>query len=371
MMSARKFRILILTPGLDGGGCERMTRSLAKGLAGEFDVSLMCLYEQPQELLRFCSNEGYNLLPPLGKRVGRGLLAVVANLRSLLKEERFDLVHSNNLLVDMVLRLATIGRPMPVVKTLHDPLPWNWSWDHKKIVGRVLETIPLQRRFHFVAISRTVAQFWADFLHWHLDRIFVIYNGIEVAYLQPPAGTQRDYNSIVSVGRLVPERAFGVLLEAVALLASGTVSMLRIVGDGIERAKLESKSLALGIKSIVNFPGWLSDARPALWSSGIYVDTYPWEGFGLALLEAMAAGCAVIVPHGTGAQELVEDGVSGIVVPPCDPHALADVLTDLLRNPGKVKAMGAHAIERARQFDLSKMVKGYANLYRQILSGAS
>jgi len=368
-MSARKFRILILTPGLDGGGCERMTRTLAKGLIKEFDVSLMCLYEQPDGLLRSCSTEGYNLLPPLGKRVGSGLLAVVANLRSLLKKGQFDLVHSNNLLVDMVLRLATIGHPIPVVKTLHDPLPWHWPWDYKKIVGRVLETIPPQRRFHFVAISRTVAQFWADFLHWQLDRIFVIYNGIEVAYLQPPACTHRDYNTVVSVGRLVQERAFGVLLEAVALLASGTISMLRIVGDGIERANLESKTLSLGIKSIVNFSGWLSDPRPAIWSSGIYVDTYPWEGFGLALLEAMAAGCAVIVPRGTGAHELVEDGVSGIVVPPCDPYALANVLTDLLRNPDKVKTMGAHAIERSRQFDLSRMVQGYANLYRQVLSG--
>src|SRR5207244_9578371 len=93
-----------------------------------------------------------------------------------------------------------------------------------------------------------------------------------------------------------------------------------------------------------------------------------WAGFGLALLEAMLAGRAVVATAVSAAPELVEDGRTGLLVPPDDPGALAAAVTSLLSRPGRATALGQAGHARARsEFSVAKMAKRTAAVYRRAL----
>src|SRR5262249_5887565 len=103
----------------------------------------------------------------------------------------------------------------------------------------------------------------------------------------------------------------------------------------------------------------------------IYAFTSRNEGFGLTLIEAMAAGTAVVAARAGAAQAVIEDGINGILVPPADVDALIAALEPLMRNPGQKAALGRHACRRVlAQFGIDAEVKHIVAVYRQVLNPA-
>jgi glycosyltransferase involved in cell wall biosynthesis len=100
----------------------------------------------------------------------------------------------------------------------------------------------------------------------------------------------------------------------------------------------------------------------------LYVQPSLLEGFGLSALEAMAAGKAVVASRVGGLPEVVSDGVTGILVPPSDPAALASAILSLLQDPARSARLGREGLARARErFPLKRMVGGWTELYRELL----
>jgi glycosyltransferase involved in cell wall biosynthesis len=153
---------------------------------------------------------------------------------------------------------------------------------------------------------------------------------------------------IVSATRLEPEARVDVLLEALPrILREFPECRVTIAGSGSLALPLKRRAELLGVSEAVTWTGWLAEISPLLAAGHIYVNARPLEGFGMATAEAMGFGLPVIAVNAGAGPELVQDGVTGRLVPPADSTALAEGVCELLRNLRRASAMGARGRERA------------------------
>jgi glycosyltransferase involved in cell wall biosynthesis len=169
----------------------------------------------------------------------------------------------------------------------------------------------------------------------------------------------------VVVARLSPEKDIATLLGAVALAAREHPPLrLEIAGDGPLRAELEAEASALGIADRVTFLGEVGDVPALLWRASLLALSSRTEGIALTLLEAMARGLPVVATAVGGNPEVVEDGRTGLLVPPGDSQALARAIVELIGDPERALRMGRDGRLRVeRAFDARRMVADYEALY--------
>ena len=180
------------------------------------------------------------------------------------------------------------------------------------------------------------------------ERTIAIPNGIR---LEPFATAdahpfEQRTPGIVMVARFSKQKDHATLLRAVALLAARGLHVpvqLPGGGKGLHRKPLEALAADLGIADRVQFPGVVRDVPQRLMAHQICVLSTHYEGMPLALLEGMAAGCAVVGSDVPGVREVLAHGEDGLLVPESDPVALADALERLLRDPVDASRMAARA----------------------------
>ena len=159
--------------------------------------------------------------------------------------------------------------------------------------------------------------------------------------------------AFVTVARLVPQKGIDVLIRALALV-TGSASQwpVLLVGDGPERSALENQAAVEGVAQRVHFKGFRRDPETYLAAASVFVLPSRFEGMPNALLEAMAAGLAVIVTDASpGPLEVVEHRRSGIVVPSDDHHALANAMLELAGDAALRARLGCAARERLTALD--------------------
>lgn len=212
----------------------------------------------------------------------------------------------------------------------------------------------------------------------HIERTFavarsklrVISCGIDLARFAP--GRSRDRNLIVAVARLNPVKRVDVLLSACAVLRErGVRFRCVVVGDGPCRAGLERQRLDLGLGRHVALVGAAEQNEVAAWwrRAGIAVLSSEREGMPVCLMEAAASGVPAVAPAVGGIPELVADGVTGLLVDPASPVALAEGLERLLRDRGLADELGEAARRRAQQrFSVSTQVERLVGVWREALA---
>jgi glycosyltransferase involved in cell wall biosynthesis len=172
--------------------------------------------------------------------------------------------------------------------------------------------------------------------------------------------------------RLVAGKGHDVLIPAFARASAelGTIKLL-VAGDGPERGRLERMADRCCAPGTVRFVGFVSDIGPFMQACDALA--FPTlaelsEGFGLAALEAMAAGRPVIASAVGSLPEVVDDGVTGVLVPPSSVDALGTAIVGLARDPVLRERLGANGATRARKdFPLEKMVRATIDVYEGAL----
>jgi glycosyltransferase involved in cell wall biosynthesis len=167
------------------------------------------------------------------------------------------------------------------------------------------------------------------------------------------------------MARLVPGKGVDdLLIASTSILGQG--GRLRIAGDGSERTKLEVLAMQLGVRSQVEFLGWVVDPN-AFWSScdvAVVPSHELVESFGLAALEAMASGRPVVATRNGGLSELVAEDEVGLIVPPGDTGALAAALQRYMDDAGLRTAHGLAARTRSEaRFDIRRCARSYLALF--------
>lgn len=171
------------------------------------------------------------------------------------------------------------------------------------------------------------------------------------------------------VGRLVRVKDIATLIDAVEMAASQVPAVrLVVVGDGSERAALERHVRERGLGSRVVFTGWRRDLPEVYAGLDAVALSSRNEGTPVALIEAMAAGRPVVATAVGGVPDLVEDEVSGILVPPGHARALADAVVRLARDGETRASFGRRGREAARRFEAPHLIEALDALYRSELA---
>ncbi|MFQ6100792.1 MAG: glycosyltransferase [Anaerolineae bacterium] len=202
------------------------------------------------------------------------------------------------------------------------------------------------------------------------EKCTVVPLGVDHRRFTPPTNQLTNQPTLLFTGRLRYYKGLDTLLWALSAL-SGVC--LVIVGDGPMRAEWERLAGTLGLRERVTFTGEVPDDDLPRYHHTAHVFVLPAnaraEAFGTVLLEAMASGLPCITTEvGTGTSWVVQDGVTGLVVPPRDPRALAEAIRGLLDDPQRRAAMGQAARARVEaEFTLERMIARVQAVYEEAL----
>jgi len=283
-----------------------------------------------------------------------------------------------------------LGLPVPLVATCHDLIPLRFPEWYLPTQESAAETGPRmraaayavrwakdQRRYRLarrvVAISSQTRDDLVGLLRIPAERIDVVHNGLALGRYEAPEGPAtasphaRPY--ILYVGFCDPRKNVPALFAALAEAARTRDLDLLWAGDiaGRTRDKVLSLAAEHGITDRLKLLGFVTDeALGGLYRHAVgLVFLSRMEGFGLPVVEAMAAGCPVIVARGSGSDELVGD--AGVHVSPDDPGEAAREIVKLLDDPSYREALRAVGPARAAQFSCEAMGVGYVGAWRRAL----
>jgi glycosyltransferase involved in cell wall biosynthesis len=224
-----------------------------------------------------------------------------------------------------------------------------------RLAGRVLR-YSLRRADGVVAVSHYVKRTLVDALSQSADHIRVIHNAIDVdAYDSANALAKADEppRRLLYIGRLGAEKGVDNILRALVRIPKTLYDRFTIVGDGLERGRLERLAAELGLQDKTAFVGKTTNVPEWLGKSDLFLHVPNWEeAFGLTIVEAMAAGLIVVCGNRGGIPEIVEHRVNGFLVEDNQIDTLVSILTTILTNDEAVDlpAIRRGALETAQRF---------------------
>ena len=177
---------------------------------------------------------------------------------------------------------------------------------------------------------------------------------------------------VVFLGRVVEEKGVLDLVRAFASIRGRfPTARLVVVGRGIDSDTVTQLAVDLGLDTAIDQPGWTDPCEVVNWFTAADVVVAPswFEAQGLSVMEAQAAGAAVVATNVGGIPDVVQDGRTGILVEPRDPGALAAAVISLLDDPAGAAAIGQRAAEQARQrFSRQATARAFESLYNRVLA---
>jgi glycosyltransferase involved in cell wall biosynthesis len=281
-------------------------------------------------------------------------------VRRELRRLRPDVVHTHLVHADVYGALAAGG--VPLVSTKHN--------DDRFRLGpfRYVERALAKKATRVIAITEALRRFCVDRVRLPAAKFEVVHYGLDE--LPRPWGESREValpdgaRVLLCVGRLAEQKGVDVAIEALRRIREQEpAAVLVVLGEGPERPRLEALA-----GDGVYLPGRVGDVAAWYRRAELLVHPVRWEGFGLALVEAMLAGKPVVATRVSSAPEIVADGETGLLVPPDDPAALAEAALALLADPTRAAAMGAAGLVRARaEFSVAKMADRTAAIYAAVV----
>jgi glycosyltransferase involved in cell wall biosynthesis len=294
----------------------------------------------------------------------------VRNLRSLVADLAPALIHVNDIWwVPHAIEAATVGVRRPIVAHVR-----------QEIEPDKVRRYRLDSAEKVVAISRQVEQ---ALIGGGVARgvVRTIYSGLQLPRTVPTAdrtavcralGLSADTVLLGTVAHLFPRKGYDVMLQALPRIIRDIAAVhYVIVGSGEDSYERQLKTLAaeLGIADRVHFVGFQDDVTPFLSALSLYVHPARMEGFGIAVVEALAAGKAVVATRVGGLPEVVEDGRTGLLVAADHPEELGTAILSLLHDDARRKAMGERAAQVARErFNLTASVGALERMYLEVLN---
>jgi glycosyltransferase involved in cell wall biosynthesis len=297
----------------------------------------------------------------------------VPSLVRLLRRERPDLFHahmSSPVACKWGLAAAVAARVPAVLGTVqvggYEPPDRSAYWQLRALARGV---------DRYLAVSRDIARELVEQLGWPGEKIEVSYNAVDLrrVEVEAPPGLREQLGAgeirplVLTPARLDAQKGHRTLFEAIAQVPD---AVFVLAGEGPEREPLEALAAQLGIAGRVRFLGRREDVPQLLAACDVFALPSLYEGSSLAVLEAMAAGAPVASSAIGGTDELIEDGRSGLLVPPGDAVALAGALRRLLDDPQLRERLAARARERVeRDLTRERMAARVTGVYRELLGG--
>ncbi|HET9719236.1 MAG TPA: glycosyltransferase [Solirubrobacteraceae bacterium] len=338
---AERVLLELLKAGAERGWEQRVLHPFLKG--GESGLAQCC----PPRDYHSAPCSRWQQLPGLWRWIGHELFTY-----------RPDIVHVH--LFHAAVLVASLPRPFQarLLLTHHH----GSRYVEERQPAREIADRACGRRYDVVvAVSESTRRMLADRYHYPESKLVTIPNGWSGS---PVAQARRPAHRIVCVANLRRQKGHDVLLSAFAQVVRQLPDAeLLLVGDGPLRAGLSEQARRLGIERSVQFTGAADDVWPLLAEADVFALASRYEPLGLAVLEAMAAGLPVVAAAVDGLTEIVEDGVSGYLVPRDDPDALAKKLICLFGSPDQMRSMAMAGKTKAADYGADTMRRRYSELY--------
>lgn len=309
----------------------------------------------------------------LGVRCKCDLLRLGA-LTRILRNGRFDILHTHLFHADLAGRLANrSARVRHVVHSVHVAerrwRPWRFAWTRWGAYDRI------------VCVSAGVRDHHAARTHLPPQRYQVIHNGVDADRFRRSEsarkarraewGVGEDDVLCAFVGRLDKQKGVDDLLSAFAAATRQRTGLrLVLAGEGPLRHRLERRIAQEGLAGRAQMLGFTSAVPEVLSAADVFLQPSRWEGFCLAAAEAMAAGLPVVAADVPGLNEVVADGLTGILCEPGDTAAFAAAIVALADAPQRRAALGEAGRQRVEdEFRIERFIARHAELYRQVFAG--
>lgn len=372
----RHRKILLVVVGLGVGGTETHVLELATRLDRErFDL-VVCSLKSGGVVADELRARGIRVVSLGG--ICKIDIRVLFRLRKFLKLERPEVIQAFLFWANVSARVACLFmRSVKVISSYHDEVvPEGW-------LTRMIDRLTVEWSDRIVCCSEAVRRSVRTKIGGVEKKFVTIPFGVEsrrfadaIPATRVELGLNDDLPIIGTVCRLMePKKGLSILLQAIAHLervAGKPVCHVLIVGEGLAKGKLRTLSEDLGIDARVHFTGQRLDVPRLISRMDIFVLPSLYEGFGIAILEAMAAGKPVVATTVGGIPEFVVSGESGLLVEPGNVVSLAQAIKQLLDQPEYAKSMGKAGQEQAKKgYSIERVVKRHEDLYELCLAESS
>ena len=380
-----RIRILNVITRLEHGGApialldtvERMDRARY-----EIHVATGRTEDPENEMIPYARSRGLRVMviPSLVRdvRPWRDLVALFSLMR-VIARGRYDIVHTHTSKAGFVGRVAArLCGVKGIVYSPHGTILEGYFGGATTRLFVASDRIAAGFTDRIVGLTRREVEQYLEAGIGRPDQYTFIYNGIDVDGFaarrvdrerkRTELGLPRDAYVGITVGRLVPVKGQRYLIEAAARIGDRIPPlMILLAGDGPLRPELEQHAASMGVEDKVRFLGTRQDIPELLSCADVFVLPSLNEGLGLVLVEAMAMGVPCVATAVGGVPEVVADDVTGILVPPRDPRALADAVVRLADDPDRAREMGEQGRERAREmFSIQRTVARTEALYEEV-----
>jgi glycosyltransferase involved in cell wall biosynthesis len=381
-VTRRRLRVLRVITRLNIGGpalhaallssrldTDRFETLLAAGIEGPTEGSMVDLGRTADGLrLRRVSHLGREIAPSDDLRA-------IGELISICREFKPDILHTHLSKAGTVGRLAArLSGVRVVVHTFHGTVFRNYFGPVKTRAFINIERALARLSTRLVAITPSQKRELITLGIGDQRKVVEIPLGLDLQRFLEPfdrsaarsyLGLPADAPIVTLVARLVPIKNVSLFLKAIAKTDSRVVAV--IVGDGEQRSLLEGEAAQLAIANRCRFLGWQSDVRAVYAAADVVALSSLNEGSPVSLIEAMAAGRPVVATAVGGVPDVVRDGESGLLVPSQDADALANAITDLLRDEQQRERLGRAGRSAAYpRYDVQRLLEDVAAMYQSL-----
>ncbi len=281
---------------------------------------------------------------------------------------RPDIVHTHLVHADVYGTLGALASRTALVSTKHNDDPF------RRGAFRHVERLFMRRADRIICITSALARFNVERVGLPADKLEVVHYGLDglPAAWGPPAGPLLVPGSrvLLAISRLEPQKGLDIAIEALARVRPRhPEAVLVVLGEGSLRSELLALAAARGLADAVFLAGNVGDVADWLGRAELLVHPARWEGFGLALLEAMLAELPVVASDVSAIPEIVVDRGTGRLVPSDDPGQLAAALDELLSDPQLARSYGEAGRKRALvSFSVARMTACTREVYERALT---
>jgi glycosyltransferase involved in cell wall biosynthesis len=365
-------RVLHVVESMNRGGAESVVVEHVRNAGPGFEPLVCALNLDGPALAAARAAGGRTFV--LGKR---GPADGLRQLAALMRRERVEVVNGHNATGGLYAALAARMAGVPVAFRTEHTI--HFRGRHSPLYP-VLEPLATALTRRVVCVCQAVLESHASRLPWAARRFVTVANGISPApHTRPREAVRRELGLApeervaLTIGSLSPQKAQDRLLAAFAIAASAEPrARLLVAGEGPRRALLERRIAELGLPGRVRLLGDRDDVADLLEAADLFVLSSRREGLPITLIEAMRAGRAAVSTRIGGTPEVVEDGVTGLLVPVGDDPALAAALAGLLGDEARCARFGEAGRRRWHErFTAERMVRATEALYRdEVAKGA-
>lgn len=279
-----------------------------------------------------------------------------------LKKNKYDVIHTHNTAPQIFAAIVFSFVKFNLVTTEHNTTNRRRNWKWYKIIDRWMYS-----KYQFViSISDAANNNLKEYLSVtdNVGKYITVYNGVDISKLENAvASFVPDKKVITMVAGFRPQKDQDTLIKAFSLLPKGQYE-LWLVGDGERRAALEELVAKEGLNDDVKFWGIRQDIPSILKSSNVIVMSSHYEGLSLSSVEGMAVGKPFVASDVDGLHEITEG--AGILFKHGDYQQLANIIVELTNDIELYNKVAEQCLVRARQYDISKMVDGYIEVYNSL-----